>query len=60
VATDSNLSHVPCKFYKQGACTAGTNCPFSHNQLDLTSESSICKYFLKGNCRFGNKCALIH
>ncbi|KAH8556101.1 hypothetical protein BGW37DRAFT_515027 [Umbelopsis sp. PMI_123] len=55
----SNLSHVPCKFWKQGTCTAGANCIFSHN-LDTTSESSVCKYFLKGNCKFGTKCALLH
>ncbi|KAI7902594.1 uncharacterized protein BX663DRAFT_509778 [Cokeromyces recurvatus] len=55
----SNLSHVPCKFYKQGTCTAGTNCTFSHNS-DLSSEAAVCKYFIKGNCKFGTKCALLH
>lgn len=55
----SNLSHVPCKFYKQGTCTAGANCTFSHSS-DLTSESAVCKYFVKGNCKFGTKCALLH
>ncbi|CDH60842.1 predicted protein [Lichtheimia corymbifera JMRC:FSU:9682] len=55
----SNLSHVPCKFFKQGTCTAGANCIFSHNP-DPTSESAVCKYYLKGNCKFGSKCALLH
>ncbi|CAO3646788.1 unnamed protein product [Mucor fragilis] len=55
----SNLSHVPCKFYKQGTCTAGANCTFSHSS-DLSSESAVCKYFVKGNCKFGTKCALLH
>ncbi|KAI9303648.1 hypothetical protein BJ944DRAFT_183036, partial [Cunninghamella echinulata] len=55
----TNLSHVPCKFFKQGTCTAGANCIFSHN-LTPTSEASVCKYFLKGNCKFGTKCALLH
>ncbi|CEI91834.1 hypothetical protein CU097_012459 [Rhizopus azygosporus] len=55
----SNLSHVPCKFFKQGTCTAGANCTFSHNS-DLSSESAVCKYFIKGNCKFGTKCALLH
>ncbi|KAI9316864.1 hypothetical protein BX666DRAFT_1821910, partial [Dichotomocladium elegans] len=57
--TASNLSHVPCKFFKQGTCTAGANCIFSHNP-DPTSESAVCKYYLKGNCKFGAKCALLH
>ncbi|KAI9018069.1 hypothetical protein CLU79DRAFT_837279 [Phycomyces nitens] len=55
----SNLSHVPCKFFKQGTCTAGANCIFSHN-ADPASGSSVCKYFIKGNCKFGTKCALLH
>ncbi|KAG4304789.1 hypothetical protein PORY_001842 [Pneumocystis oryctolagi] len=54
-----NLQHVPCKFYRQGMCTAGRNCPFSHN-LNLESEGAPCKYFQKGNCKFGAKCALAH
>ncbi|KAK4236550.1 hypothetical protein C8A03DRAFT_16824 [Achaetomium macrosporum] len=53
-----NTSHVPCKFFRQGACQAGNACPFSH---DLTAASeTVCKYFAKGNCKFGPKCANIH
>ncbi|KTW29075.1 uncharacterized protein T551_02349 [Pneumocystis jirovecii RU7] len=54
-----NLQHVPCKFYRQGVCTAGKNCPFSHN-LSLEAEGAPCKYFQKGNCKFGARCALAH
>ncbi|KAH8789902.1 hypothetical protein F5882DRAFT_292434 [Hyaloscypha sp. PMI_1271] len=53
-----NTSHVPCKFFRQGACQAGSACPFSH---DLASTNdNVCKYFAKGNCKFGPKCANIH
>ncbi|KAI2634628.1 hypothetical protein GGS21DRAFT_539420 [Xylaria nigripes] len=53
-----NTSHVPCKFYRQGACQAGSACPFSH---DLgTASETVCKYFAKGNCKFGPKCANVH
>ncbi|CAL3969759.1 unnamed protein product [Diplocarpon coronariae] len=53
-----NTSHVPCKFFRQGACQAGSACPFSH---DLSSTNdNVCKYFAKGNCKFGPKCANIH
>ncbi|RUS14828.1 hypothetical protein BC937DRAFT_93265, partial [Endogone sp. FLAS-F59071] len=55
----TNLSHIPCKFFKAGACTAGKNCVFSHNK-DPGADSYVCKYYLKGNCKFGNKCALSH
>ncbi|TWU72670.1 hypothetical protein ED733_002869 [Metarhizium rileyi] len=53
-----NTSHVPCKFFRQGACQAGNACPFSHD-LGASAEN-ICKYFAKGNCKFGPKCANIH
>ncbi|GME66701.1 unnamed protein product [Ambrosiozyma monospora] len=53
------LSHVPCKFFRQGACQAGNSCPFSH-ATDISSDSQPCKYFQKGNCKFGVKCALAH
>ncbi|VEU19906.1 DEKNAAC100243 [Brettanomyces naardenensis] len=57
--SSKNLSHVPCKFFRQGACQAGDSCPFSH-ATDAASEFQPCKYFLKGNCKFGMKCALAH
>ncbi|KAI5960240.1 hypothetical protein CANMA_004020 [Candida margitis] len=56
-----NLSHVPCKFFKQGNCQAGDSCPFSHNvEGALAADKLPCKYFLRGNCKFGLKCALAH
>lgn len=58
---NKNLSHVPCKFHRQGNCQAGNSCPFSHS-LDgsLAADKLPCKYFQKGNCKFGLKCALAH
>lgn len=57
-ATTKNVSHVPCKFYRQSVCQAGEKCPFSH-EVDNRSQA-ICKYYQKGNCKFGAKCALAH
>ncbi|RIA85623.1 hypothetical protein C1645_879166 [Glomus cerebriforme] len=57
--SNSNLAHIPCKFFKSGACTAGKNCVFSHSK-DPPSDNYVCKYYLKGNCKFGSKCALSH
>ncbi|CAG8602325.1 10392_t:CDS:2, partial [Diversispora eburnea] len=57
--SNSNLAHIPCKFFKSGACTAGKNCVFSHSK-EPPSDNYVCKYFLKGNCKFGSKCALSH
>jgi len=55
-----DLSHVPCKFYKVGGCTAGTSCPFSHVLLEPGGQKETCAWFVKGNCKFGHKCALAH
>ncbi|KAL1958450.1 hypothetical protein VTO42DRAFT_4314 [Malbranchea cinnamomea] len=54
-----NTKHVPCKFFRQGACQAGPACPFLHS-TDAAVDSAPCKYFTKGNCKFGAKCALAH
>ena len=54
-----DTQHVPCKFYLQGACQAGTTCPFSHD-VESTVRPAPCKYFAKGGCKFGRKCALLH
>jgi hypothetical protein len=36
----ANLAHVPCRFFKQGACTAGDSCPFSHSMPERKSARS--------------------
>ncbi|KAI0364258.1 hypothetical protein BV20DRAFT_974634 [Pilatotrama ljubarskyi] len=55
-----DLSHVPCKFFKVGSCTAGSSCPFSHQVLEPGQPKEVCAWFVKGNCKFGHKCALAH
>ncbi|WRT65742.1 uncharacterized protein IL334_002690 [Kwoniella shivajii] len=55
----ASLAHVPCRFFKAGACTAGDSCPFSHAAPD-SAKREVCQWFLKGNCKFGHKCALAH
>lgn len=55
-----DLSHVPCKFFKVGSCTAGSSCPFSHTALESGAQKDVCAWFVKGNCKFGHKCALAH
>ncbi|KIO31479.1 hypothetical protein M407DRAFT_59625, partial [Tulasnella calospora MUT 4182] len=55
-----DLSHVPCKFFKAGQCTAGSSCPFSHSTSEPGQPKQVCQWFLSGNCRFAHKCALAH
>jgi hypothetical protein len=55
-----DLSHVPCKFFKVGSCTAGSTCPFSHHLAEPGQQKQVCTWFVKGSCKFGHKCALAH
>ncbi|TFL01524.1 hypothetical protein BDV98DRAFT_655894 [Pterulicium gracile] len=55
-----DLSHVPCKFFKVGSCTAGASCPFSHGAAEPGAQKDVCTWFVKGNCKFAHKCALAH
>ena len=57
---DKDLSHVPCKFFKVGSCTAGPSCPFSHSTSEPGQQKQVCTWFVKGSCKFGHKCALAH
>jgi len=57
---EKDLSHVPCKFFKVGACTAGSSCPFSHSVPEPGQSKDVCAWFVKGTCKFGHKCALAH
>ncbi|KAJ5219806.1 hypothetical protein N7468_009010 [Penicillium chermesinum] len=41
-----DTKHVPCKFFRQGACQAGPACPFLHS-TDAAVEYTPCKYFTK-------------
>ncbi|KNZ55581.1 hypothetical protein VP01_2644g1 [Puccinia sorghi] len=56
----SKVSHVICKFFKAGNCSAGTTCQFSHTLPELGQGKPVCQWFVKGNCRFAHKCALAH
>ncbi|CAE7065009.1 unnamed protein product [Rhizoctonia solani] len=59
-AKSKDLSHVPCKFFRVGGCTAGPSCPFSHHVAEPGEGKSVCTWFIKGSCKFGHKCALAH
>lgn len=58
--TGKDLSHVPCKFFRVGQCTAGSSCVFSHHVAEPGEGKELCSWYVKGNCKFGHKCALAH
>lgn len=47
---DTDTKHVPCKFFRQGACQAGPACPFLHS-TDAAVDFAPCKYFTKVRLR---------
>ncbi|GAA99447.1 uncharacterized protein L969DRAFT_60942 [Mixia osmundae IAM 14324] len=57
---NADLTHVPCRFYRAGACSAGDKCSFSHSLVE-SGTKPICQYYIKGDtCKFGHKCANLH
>ena len=47
-----------CRYFRQGKCTKGESCEFSH---DLSHpDSFICPYFLLGFCKYGSRCQYDH
>ncbi|KAG9022963.1 hypothetical protein FRB95_013921 [Tulasnella sp. JGI-2019a] len=58
--TSKDVSHVPCKFFRVGSCTAGPACPFSHSAAEPGQHKQVCAWFVKGSCKFAHKCALAH
>ncbi|KDE09509.1 hypothetical protein MVLG_00408 [Microbotryum lychnidis-dioicae p1A1 Lamole] len=55
-----DLSHVRCRFFAAGSCTAGAACSFSHEVVAPGTAKPVCKFFTQGNCKFAHKCALAH
>ncbi|XP_067133903.1 zinc finger CCCH domain-containing protein 4-like isoform X2 [Centruroides vittatus] len=48
-----------CKFFMEGRCSKGPDCPFSHSSLPSVKKE-ICKFYLNGYCAKGPKCLYMH
>lgn len=48
-----------CKFFMEGRCSKGPDCPFSHSTLPSVKKE-ICKFYLNGYCAKGPKCLYMH
>lgn len=58
---------IPCKYFsRQGGCTRGDTCIYSHVGRGIDTNSSeqpiktICTHYQRGLCRFGNLCKFAH
>ncbi|TBU30635.1 hypothetical protein BD311DRAFT_690392 [Dichomitus squalens] len=65
----------PCLYYRQGSCTRGVHCKFSHgiaspNGPPQSSQTvrdrgkppvtTVCGFYRQGTCRFGDSCLFSH
>lgn len=55
----SLIPNIPqCSYYRQGLCTRGNSCPFSHSIL---AKPMPCKFYQSfSGCRYGNECRFSH
>ncbi|XP_055330631.1 uncharacterized protein LOC129583000 [Paramacrobiotus metropolitanus] len=50
---------IPCKFFVEGRCKYGDQCPFSHN-IPQTKKLEACKFYMGGYCQKGVNCVYMH
>eukprot|EP00727_Mastigamoeba_balamuthi_P013378 m51a1_g8663 hypothetical protein (326) ;mRNA; f:91145-92536 len=50
----------PCKFWSEGTCKKGVNCPFPHEGPPGKRLDVLCKFFLGGHCAKGDNCNFSH
>ncbi len=50
---------IICKFFLEGRCQKGSECPFSHNTVP-NKKMEPCKFYLNGFCAKNENCLYMH
>ncbi|VDM30826.1 unnamed protein product [Hydatigera taeniaeformis] len=48
-----------CRFYLEGRCNKGSECPFSHG-FTPAKKQELCKFYATGGCSKGSGCPFLH
>lgn len=48
-----------CRFFKEGKCQKGSECPFNHGYRQ-PKRSELCKYYVQSYCRKNDDCPFMH
>ncbi|XP_076341758.1 uncharacterized protein LOC143242271 isoform X2 [Tachypleus tridentatus] len=48
-----------CKFYLEGNCFRGDDCPYIHDHT-LSKKKELCKFYIHGFCARGENCLFMH
>lgn len=48
-----------CKFFAEGKCLKGHECPYSH-EIPIPKKREICKFYLQGFCGKADHCNYMH
>ncbi|GFT43534.1 transposon Tf2-6 polyprotein [Nephila pilipes] len=53
--------HRICKFFKEGKCSKGVDCLYSHSAPPPPfKKKELCKFYLNGHCNKGKDCLYMH
>jgi hypothetical protein len=58
---------VACRYFAEGRCSKGNDCPFSHDPaviaimpFEAKKRKVICRFFVTGRCTKGDSCVFLH
>lgn len=56
---NNGILREKCKYFAEGKCLKGHDCPYSH-ELAIVKKRELCKFYLQGFCGKGDRCLFMH